>query len=95
MESELSGIFRVKLFTKNIVRGSSGTQFTHMGVNANPSTNVGRLRGTAKKCNISSSGTFFNHLFLTMYYGNKGLEFSLASCKKCPKLFVFLFLVQK
>ena len=32
MESELSGIFRVKLITKNIVRGSPGTQFTHMRV---------------------------------------------------------------
>ena len=33
MESELSGIFRVKLATKNIVRGSPGTQFMHMRVN--------------------------------------------------------------
>ena len=32
MESELSGIFRVKLITKNIVRGSLGTQFMHMRV---------------------------------------------------------------
>ena len=32
MESELSGIFRVKLVIKNIVRGSSGTQFMHMRV---------------------------------------------------------------
>ena len=32
MESELSGIFRVKLVTKNIERGSSGTQFMHMRV---------------------------------------------------------------
>ena len=32
MESELSGIFRVKLVTKNIVRGSPGTQFMHMSV---------------------------------------------------------------
>ena len=32
MESELSGIFRVKLVTKNIVRGSPGTQFMHMKV---------------------------------------------------------------
>ena len=32
MESELSGIFRVKLVTKNIVRGSPGTQFMHMRV---------------------------------------------------------------
>ena len=30
MESELSGIFRVKLVTRNIVRGSPGTQFLHM-----------------------------------------------------------------
>ena len=34
MESELSGIFRVKLVTKNIEHGSSGTQFIHMRVNA-------------------------------------------------------------
>ena len=33
MESELSGIFRVKLVTKNIVRGSPGNQFMHMRVN--------------------------------------------------------------
>ena len=32
MESELSGIFRVKLVTKNIVRGSPGTQFMHIRV---------------------------------------------------------------
>ena len=35
MESELSGIFRVKLVTKNKVRGSLGTQFMHMRVYAN------------------------------------------------------------
>ena len=32
MESELSGIFRVKLVTKNIVRGFPGPQFMHMRV---------------------------------------------------------------
>ena len=32
MESELSGIFQLKLVTKNIVRGSPGTQFMHMRV---------------------------------------------------------------
>ena len=32
MESELSGIFRVKLVTKNIERGSPGTQFMHIRV---------------------------------------------------------------
>ena len=32
MESELSGIFRVKLVIKNIEWGSLGTQFMHMGV---------------------------------------------------------------
>ena len=32
VESELSGIFQVKLVTKNIVRGSRGTQFMHMRV---------------------------------------------------------------
>ena len=30
IESELSGIFRVKLVTKNRERGSLGTQFMHM-----------------------------------------------------------------
>ena len=35
MESELSGIFPVKLVTKNIVRGSPGTQFMHMRVKSN------------------------------------------------------------
>ena len=33
IESELSGIFRVKPVTKNIVRGSLGTHFMHMKVN--------------------------------------------------------------
>ena len=33
MESGLSGIFRVKLASKNIVRGSPGTQFMHMRIN--------------------------------------------------------------
>ena len=32
MGSELSGIFPVKLVTKNIVRVSPGTQFMHMRV---------------------------------------------------------------
>ena len=32
MESELSGIYRVKLVTKNIVRGSPRIQFMHMRV---------------------------------------------------------------
>ena len=32
IESELSGIFRVKIVTKNIERGSPGTQFMHMRV---------------------------------------------------------------
>ena len=35
MESELSGIFRVKLVTKNIERGSPGTQFIHVRVKLN------------------------------------------------------------
>ena len=35
VESELSGIFRVKLVTKNIVRGSPETQFMHMRVKSN------------------------------------------------------------
>ena len=38
MESELSGIFRVKLVTKNIERGSPGTQFMHMRVKSFCST---------------------------------------------------------
>ena len=32
MESELSGIFQVKLVTKNVERGSPGSQFMHMRV---------------------------------------------------------------
>ena len=32
MEFELSGIFPVKLVTKNIMSGSPGTQFMHMRV---------------------------------------------------------------
>ena len=46
MESELSGILRVKLVTKNIVRGSPGTQFMHMTVN---------LVGLCENVQISSS----------------------------------------
>ena len=49
MESELSGIFPVKLATKNIVRGSPGTQFMHMRVNS-PKTSV--------LCDINSEETF-------------------------------------
>ena len=41
MESKLSGIFRVKLVTKNIVRGSPGTQFMHMRVNKQFSKEAG------------------------------------------------------
>ena len=33
MESEPAGIFRVKLFAKNIALESSGTYFMHMRVN--------------------------------------------------------------
>ena len=40
MESELSGIFRVKLVTKNIVRGFPGIQFMHMRVKRVPRKNV-------------------------------------------------------
>ena len=39
MESKLSGIFRVKLVTKNIVRGSPGTQFMHMRVKVDKRNN--------------------------------------------------------
>ena len=42
MESELSGIFRVKLVTKNIERGSPGSQFMHMRVNTGYITNKGK-----------------------------------------------------
>ena len=34
MESELSGIFRVKQVAKNTVFGSPGTHFMHMRVNS-------------------------------------------------------------
>ena len=40
MESELSGIFRVKLVTKNIGRGSPGTQFMHMRVKQKQKNNI-------------------------------------------------------
>ena len=35
IESEHSGIFRVKLVTKNVVLDSSGTHFMYMRVNTN------------------------------------------------------------
>ena len=47
MESELSGIFRVKLVTKNIVRGSPGTQFMHMRVNINPNHEKTHIQASA------------------------------------------------
>ena len=47
MESELSGIFRVKLVTKNIVHGSPGTQFMHMRA-------IGKIIGNGGYCHGSS-----------------------------------------
>ena len=44
MESELSGIFRVKLVTKNIVRGSPVTQFMPMRVNTTTPEKMKSLR---------------------------------------------------
>ena len=46
MESELSGIFRVKLVTKNIERGSQGTQSMHMRVNVD--------KMSKRKCQLKS-----------------------------------------
>ena len=51
MESELSGIFQVKLVTKNTVRGSPGTQFMHMRDNKS-------IPGDVKSC--SEFCTFFS-----------------------------------
>ena len=48
MESELSGIFRVKLVTKNIVRGSPGTQFMHMRVKESLIMTTASLRASTK-----------------------------------------------
>ena len=45
MESELSGIFRVKLVTKKIVRGSPGTQFMHMRVKEEESLEILKIIG--------------------------------------------------
>ena len=59
MESELSGIFRVKLVTKNIVRGSPGTQFMHMRVKK-----VKTLSHFSKEKNMSSYLT-------STYHGNQ------------------------
>ena len=52
MESENSGIFRVKLITKNVVLGSSGTHFMHMRVNKkikNVFMNVRKLRNCLRR----------------------------------------------
>ena len=43
MESELSGTFRVKLVTKNLVRGSPGTQFMHMRVKKFKGNNLAKV----------------------------------------------------
>ena len=66
MESELSSIFRVKLVTNNIVRGSPGTQFMDMRVKA-----ISRIELTKDLINkfsilngakCFSSGIFQNYL---------------------------------
>ena len=52
MESENSGIFRVKLITKNVVLGSSGTHFMDMRVNKkikNVFMNVRKLRNCLRR----------------------------------------------
>ena len=41
MESEDSGIFRVELATKNVVLGSSGTDYMHMRVQLETRCNSG------------------------------------------------------
>ena len=61
MVSELSGIFRVKPVTKNIVRGSPGTQFMHMRVKK-------ETLAQAFSCEffeISKSTFFTEHLWAT------------------------------
>ena len=52
MESELSGIFRVKLVTKNIVRGSPGTQFMHMRVKLKTVPDKAIFTSKAKWCGV-------------------------------------------
>ena len=64
MESELSGIFPVKLATKIIVRGSPGTQFMHMRVNS-PKTSV--------LCDINSEETFYYSLIWKELFENLGI----------------------
>ena len=45
MESELSAIFRVKLVTKIIVRGSPGTRFMHMKFNESSAWTTDQIDG--------------------------------------------------
>ena len=83
MESELSGIFPVKLVTKNIVRGSPGTQFTHM-----------RVKTDIKYFLLIKFITFKNFWLHKIYNFNVFCYMNafLATSSKClcaPFLFVF------
>ena len=49
MESELSGIFRLKLLTKSIERGSPGTEFMHMRVNRDNLTQPTQMQLSQKQ----------------------------------------------
>lgn len=52
IESELSGIFRVKLVAKNIVLGPPGTHFMHM-----------KVKAINYQGNFRNAFSFFNHFF--------------------------------
>ena len=56
MESEFSGIFRVKLVTKNIERGSPGTQFMHMRVKSFRKFPEKRLSRVTVSINLKTAG---------------------------------------
>lgn len=52
IESELSGIFRVKLVAKTIVLGPPGTHFLHM-----------KVKAINYQGNFRNAFSFFNHFF--------------------------------
>ena len=61
MESELCGIFRVKLITKNIVRVSPGIQFMHMRVNESSAWTIDQIDGLCidtSNCEPLSGGLY-------------------------------------
>ena len=87
MESELSGIFQVKLVTKNIVRGSPGAQFMHMRVKEIEQKYLTRF----SKYNFRQPPAFVNYNNTQYLHGgcNYGMQF-YQRLKKTFQTLLFL-----